>query len=655
MERLGRSSTTAVMVMSLALPVGSAVTTSAHAAPATARAVPLVHAIASPPGHPCRHGTARCGQVMRRLDPAGGPGSAKIGIAYELYLPSDRSRPPLGTIVASEGGPGYSTTDSRSYYLDLFRPLLGRRQLLLVDNRGTGKSDPIRCPRLQSYQGNRNRAIAECGAHLGATADLYGSAFAADDLAAVLDRLGIGRVDLYGDSYGTFFGQTFAVRHPKRVRTLTLDAAYFVGGTDPWYSDTNRAIRHAFTIACRRSPDCAARPGRPMHRLARLVQQLRHHPIAGVAPNADGRLKRTRVTVNTLIDLLTGAATTPTIYRELDAATRAALAPHPYTKPLLRLGREVAYVGGAGPVTSYSEGLYVAVACNDYPQAYDVTAPVRVRSRQFHRATARLHRDRPGLFGPFRAGEWVSSPYGYFDDCLRWPAPSRWVHPVPPHASYPNVPTLVLDGDLDSLTSPEGARATADAFPNSTFVETANTTHVSALVDFDACASVLVRRFVRHRDAGDTSCASRYHANRLVDRFVRRAAGTGWDAPRVRTARVAAATTADVLARWWSMYGTRGVGLQGGWFTVHGGWFGASHPVVRWQLHRVRWVEDVSVSGRMTWHRRSGLVLARVAVAGSGTAPAHLRLRWNDQARHARATATGTIRGQRVSFHFPAS
>ena len=261
----------------------------------------------------------------------------------------------------------------------------------------------------------------------------------------------------------------------------------------------------------------------------------------------------------------------------------------------------------------------------------------------------------PGLFGPFRAGEWVSSPYGYFDDCLRWPAPSRWVHPVPPHAAYPNVPTLVLDGELDSLTSPEGARATADAFPNSTFVETANTTHVSALVDFDACASVLVRRFVRHRDARDTACASRYHANRLVDRFVRRAAGTGWDGPRVRTARVAAATTADVLARWWSMYGNQGVGLQGGRFIVHGGWFGAPHPVVRWQLHRVRWVKDISVSGTMTWHRRSGLVLARVTVTGSGTAPAHLRLRWNDQARHARASATGTIRGHQVRFHFPAA
>jgi len=658
MGRRGRSSTAALLISGLTLAATAALavpvtpTATANSAPS---ASPLstrttLHAL---PGHSCRHRTARCGRVQRRLDPAD-PAAGRIGIAYELYPARDRSKPSLGTIVASEGGPGCSTTDSRAYYLDLFGPLLARRGLLLVDNRGTGRSGPIRCPWLQSYRGNRNRAIARCGAHLGATSDLYGSAFAADDLAAVLTKLGIGKVDLYGDSYGTFFAQTFAVRHPGRVRSLILDAAYPVGGTDPWYSDTNRAIRQAFTIVCRRSPDCAARPGRPMHRLARLVQRVRRHPIVGVASNADGVRGRTRVTVGTLIDLLTGAATTPTLYRELDAATRAALAPHPYTKPMLRLARETAYVGGAGPVASYSEGLYVAVACNDYPQPYDVTAPVRVRYQQFRRAVTRLHRDRPGLFGPFRTREWVTFPYGYYDDCLRWPPPSRWVHPLPPHPAYPDVPTLVLDGDLDSLTSPEGARATAAAFPNSTFVETANTVHVSALVDFDACASLIVRRFVRHRDVGDTSCAGRYHENRVVDRFVRRGDRTGWQGLRARIARIAASTAADVVARWWSMYGTEGVGLQGGRFTVRGGWFGSAHPVVRWQLHKVRWVTDVALSGTMTWHRRSGLVLARVTVSGSGSAPAHLLLRWDDLARLARATVTGTIRGHRVSLHFPA-
>ena len=73
---------------------------------------------------------------------------------------------------------------------------------------------------------------------------------------------------------------------------------------------------------------------------------------------------------------------------------------------------------------------------------------------QYARAVRGLSQATPKLFAPFTIKEWVSSPYGYYADCIRWPAPSRWVHPVPHHPSYPDVPTLVFVGDLDSLTSP---------------------------------------------------------------------------------------------------------------------------------------------------------------------------------------------------------
>ena len=111
---------------------------------------PNAQAAERPHFHKCRDAEAgaRCGHVrvpLDRLAPAG----AKIRIGFELYRRRDRDRPSLGTMVDVEGGPGYSTTDSRSYFLELSRPLMDRRDLLLVDARGTGLSGPLDCPALR--------------------------------------------------------------------------------------------------------------------------------------------------------------------------------------------------------------------------------------------------------------------------------------------------------------------------------------------------------------------------------------------------------------------------------------------------------------------------------------------------------------------------
>ena len=192
------------------------------------------------------------------------------------------------------------------------------------------------------------------------------------------------------------------------------------------------------------------------------------------------------------------------------------------------------------------------------------------------------------------------------------------------------------------------------AFPRSTYVEVANTTHVTALIDFDTCTSLLVRRFVRTKQAGDTSCARDYHENRLVDRFARTAAQTGWGGPARRTARVAAATVADVLARWLTMVGHDGAGPRGGTFTTRGGGFAADDPVGRWRLDHVRWVDDVTVSGRMEWQRDTGLVTADVRVSGRGARPGHLHLTWRDTDRRAVARAPGRLRSAPVRLSFAA-
>lgn len=594
---------------------------------------------------------ARCGTLPVPLDRTD-PSTGTIGIAVEFHPRRDRTQPSLGTLVAVQGGPGYSTRASRGSYLELFRPLMRRRDVLFVDNRGTGASEAIDCPKLQSYRGDYVRNAGACGRSLGTTAVDYGTADAADDLASVLDALGIDKIDLYGDSYGTFFGQTFAVRHGDRLRTLTLDSTYPVDGADPWYSDTNRAIEDAFRLACSRDQGCSAVGGDTMSRVADLADALHAHPFSGSALDADGHLRHFTVDTGTLITLLAAAASSFDVYRELDPAIRAYLGPEHDRVPLLRLAAENLYFSGAGDYRGFSEGLYLATNCNDIPLAFDRTDPVAKRRKEYAASVRDLKQNDPHAFAPFTVNEWLHAPLSGvqpYDSCLLWPPPSRPDPPLPADPVYPTVPTLVFSGDLDSLTSPEGAHQVATHFPNVTFVDVHNMNHIAALGDYGRCASAIVVRFIQTRSPGDTNCASAYNEVRMVDSFPTNASDLGPMPAARRAALVASDTAADVFARWNVMVGYHGVGLRGGTFSTKG----LVH--VTWRLHDVRWVNDAAVDGTMTWDRTDGAFTADLAISGPGVEPAHLHLQWNDWDTHAVATVRGTVVHRHVHLSFPAS
>ena len=284
-----------------------------------------------------------------------------------------------------------------------------------------------------------------------------------------------------------------------------------------------------------------------------------------------------RVGIDAVIGLTTSAATTPTIYRELVAAARAAMRPHdPDTAPLLRLTAENAYVGGAGDIHIYSEGQATATGCNDYPQLWDIHAPPsRNASSQYRGALEALRRDDPDAFAPFAIDDWVVSSSTLFTSCIRWPSPSEHVPAKPPGAPYPDVPVLVLDGALDSLTSPEGAAAVADRFPNATYVEVPNSTHVTALGDLLGCtsgagpglradhaSSAIPRAWSRTRRSGSP-----------IGSRGRRRCSAPRRAPGQRSQRRGRSATSSRDGGAWAA--TRGVGLRGGTFTTGG----YRHPV----------------------------------------------------------------------------
>jgi len=158
--------------------------------------------------HHCNSPAPWCGRLTRPLDPGGAvPGTLSI---YFEFFPHAAPGAAAGTLVGAIGGPGYSVTDSRGEFLELFRPLRGHYDVLLMDYRGTGHSDAIDCHELERAPALTEANIGACGRSLGRAAPFYSTTLAADDLAAVLETLGIGRIGLYGESYGTYFAQVFA-------------------------------------------------------------------------------------------------------------------------------------------------------------------------------------------------------------------------------------------------------------------------------------------------------------------------------------------------------------------------------------------------------------------------------------------------------------
>ncbi|MDE2295508.1 MAG: alpha/beta fold hydrolase, partial [Gammaproteobacteria bacterium] len=554
----------------------------------------------------CRTVAAYCGDLTRPLDPSGAwPG--RIHVHFEWY-PHTGPGPVRTTLVATEGGPGYPATLSRRYYLGLFGPLRANHDVLLMDNRGTGRSGALVCPRLQVAPRWTVAGIAACGRDLGPRAAFYGTAFATDDLAAILSALGIHRIELYGDSYGTYFEQIFALRHPAFLRSIVLDGAYPLDGPhDAWYPNYAPAMRAKFDRACRRYPACARLPGDSIDHILPALRALRHAPFAARAMDANGRVRHFTADASRLAIVMFAGAPALASVRETDAAARAFVAGD--RAPLLRLMAEtLSGVDSRDPTddpTKWSAGLAAAVLCHDPPQIFPMSSPPAERLRERRLAIERFERRDPDAYAPFTFAEFRAMPldYSFIDECVGWPvapaaAPAGRV--VPAGARYPDVPALVISGDLDDMTTVADGAAVAHEFPRGRQVVIANGFHVNALPGArSGCAEALVRRFLASGNPGDTACAATAPALRLVSRFVRRARsltparaspGNRASPADLRIARAAVMAVGDVVVRVGENTTGHGPGLRGGRFTVAPGGHGA-------RLARVRWTRDVAVTG----------------------------------------------------------
>ena len=432
-------------------------------------------------------------------------------------------------------------------------------------------------------------AIAACGQQLGTKAALYRTELAVADIVGVLDALQISKVDFYGDSYGTYVGQTFAARYAERLRSIILDSAYPVRPPDIWFPTDWARGRDGLDRVCERSPSCQALGGKSTWRMQALLNHLRQHPISGTAPDSDG------------IPLAHDSRRVEAVSPDDQPRQLTGHLPRPRRRRarLARIERRAAAAAPRGRIRHAVRDRRGRLQLRAVPGPGLPGIPAALRPHGNAGATARAVRhaieaarqNRPDLFAPFTIDEALASNANFtpLATCLDWPAPLP-AYPqgdaLPAHPVFPTVPTLVLSGDLDSVTSVEDAKQVAELFPNVVHLVVPNLTHVTAWYysdfgilpdggDTTHCVQNVVRRFVSQLSTGDTSCIPKVRPIRTVPRFERSVAalapaeatsGNVASASNLRLASGALETVGDVFSRFLITYGIGG-GLRGGKYT----------------------------------------------------------------------------------------
>lgn len=440
---------------------------------------------------PCRVAGLRhevlCGQVERPLDPAR-PDGMRIAVHYVVVPATARHRLP-DPVFFFAGGPGQSAIALAGSTWGLFARLGNRRDIVYIDQRGTGRSAPLDCGPDDALPLARRldtedaiARIAACRTRLQALphGDLrhYTTPVAVDDADAVRAALGAPQLNLVGGSYGTRVALEYLRRHPQRVRRVLLDGVAPADMVLPasMAADAQAAL-DALWRDCAAEPACAARHPRPAERWAALRETLPRR-VTVIDP-ADGRPAEVTLTRDAVAAALRGPLYAPALAAALPHAVGEALAGR--WTPLVGLAGAL---GGGSRAGEVALGMHFSVVCaEDLPRLG--SAP---------------------LAGDF--GEAMAAPYRRL--CADWPRaplPAGYGVLAPSPA-----PVLALSGGLDPVTPPRhGARVVAALGARARHVVAPNAGHGLMTL---GCGRELLHRFIDAESdsaalAIDASCIER--------------------------------------------------------------------------------------------------------------------------------------------------
>ena len=390
-----------------------------------------------------------CGTVTVPEDRAGSQ-RRRIAINY-IVVPARRSASHEPVFLFA-GGPGQGSTTIAPLTMGWLAPVRETRDLVFVDQRGTGSSNPLTCKsdshtRPEQAFGHvfRPDVVRDCRAALEPRADLtrYTTSHAVDDIDDVRARLGYERILLWGGSYGTRLAQAYARRHPSRVVAMVLDgvAPFDIQLPSTYARGAQEAIDRVFA-ACRGSAACAEAYPDLEREFDDILARLRAGPVETSVRRRDGRPVPVRLTAGDfgyavrgiLYDSEAAARLPEMIHRAAATGDLSAFAQR-YWARAVTLERVIAH------------GLHLSVLCpEDVALVQEAELEARTRGTFLGRY----------LFDEYR------------EACRQWPPV-----PVDPEMTRPlavDVPVLLLSGYFDPVTPPAFAERVARSLPASRHV-----------------------------------------------------------------------------------------------------------------------------------------------------------------------------------------
>ena len=420
-------------------------------------------------------GDARCGTYRVWEDRAARKGR-QIDLSIIVLPALDAANRAPDPFFLLSGGPGDAPSFNARFFSRAFQDARRTRDLVLVDLRGTGRSSPLLCPELAKpgddgvYDSDllSVAAVRACRKRLEKTADLrqYTTEIAVEDLEEVRQRLGYGRINLYGTSYGSRVAQVYMRRYPQSLRAVTMKGIVPPSGASPeMHAPSGEHAWQSLVARCRADAACAAAYPTLDADFRQLLTQLENNPVLSVPASGEQPAARITVTRGLFAEAFRnvlytpeGSAQAPALVRQLLDGDRLRLA------AIALSGRTV--LGGE----RLAAGFFLSVSC---------TEDVPYLSKRADAAAA------PTFGGAYRLEQQRAA-------CREWPRGrvSRQ-HRQPTRSA---IPTLLLSGEWDPVTPPAFGDEVVRGLPNGVHVVIRNNGH--PIGNAEACIGRMVRQFL---------------------------------------------------------------------------------------------------------------------------------------------------------------